>query len=606
MVCFAGDALINLFAEGGGGTSASDSAREEQGATFRAVCCALRLRNVTTSGLSCHIGMSTGMYSLSTLGGHHDKWVQVLSGPCMRDVAACVRRAGPREVVASRAVTDALSACGGLQSVVSLFSWERVSSSGFTAGGGREEEGEGDYYLLCGIEEAACLRLLVAVLAPSQEDSAHRCVADETNPPSSPYGQSRSQRGASLLHVLQKFLPTGVVYAIATSPTNPPSPEAPRAPSSDSQQGVLQDSPEKYDLRRRSSDTLSACSAFSGMSAGDSATEMDDFSGRGAATPPPGLAVLVDDESCAVFPGEEQSEGWIGLSTSPLAPPPQLTGGVQPVSVLFMKLHDYQTAPNENPRPDAEAAESHTDHRGLLHLQPLFLSIQRALFRTNGFLRQFIVDDKGCVLVAVWSAQVGAAEVRPPDTPRDTASPDRSPPSVRQEDQSRVDCSSLEAVSCALEVGRAVAALRYSCSISVTSGLAYCGPIGSPVRQEYAALGHTVNRCARMMCSRRVLARNQGCATHISVDYSTCSSMVRVLSDCRMSVHKGKTGEWASDGDDVYKAPALLPTLLCDTNGLLGCGVGHLHIMKSPGSRESPDSVYEVKFECTTELSSQL
>jgi len=41
-------------------------------------------------------------------------------------------------------------------------------------------------------------------------------------------------------------------------------------------------------------------------------------------------------------------------------------------------------------------------HDNLLTLQPYFLAAQQILHRSGAFIRQFLVDDKGCVLIAMW------------------------------------------------------------------------------------------------------------------------------------------------------------------------------------------------------------
>jgi hypothetical protein len=41
-------------------------------------------------------------------------------------------------------------------------------------------------------------------------------------------------------------------------------------------------------------------------------------------------------------------------------------------------------------------------HRDLMAIQECFLAVQRILHNSGGFLRQFLVDDKGCVLIACW------------------------------------------------------------------------------------------------------------------------------------------------------------------------------------------------------------
>jgi hypothetical protein len=44
------------------------------------------------------------------------------------------------------------------------------------------------------------------------------------------------------------------------------------------------------------------------------------------------------------------------------------------------------------------------EHLDLLSLQKFFLAAQKVIIQSGGFIRQFLVDDKGCVLIACWRA----------------------------------------------------------------------------------------------------------------------------------------------------------------------------------------------------------
>ncbi|KAJ1380284.1 hypothetical protein B484DRAFT_412092 [Ochromonadaceae sp. CCMP2298] len=43
---------------------------------------------------------------------------------------------------------------------------------------------------------------------------------------------------------------------------------------------------------------------------------------------------------------------------------------------------------------------SSSKHRDLTSLQPIFYRVQEILEQKGAFIRQFLVDDKGCVLVS--------------------------------------------------------------------------------------------------------------------------------------------------------------------------------------------------------------
>jgi hypothetical protein len=124
------------------------------------------------------------------------------------------------------------------------------------------------------------------------------------------------------------------------------------------------------------------------------------------------------------------------------------------VTTVFLKLDSY----------------SLEKHRKSDTLQSFFHAAQVQLFNAGGCLRQFLVDDKGCVLIALWgvpSASFGNNATR--------------------------------ALYFSSQVCRSTQSLGHSCSIGITTGPAFCGTIGSPVRQDYAAIGSKINMAARFM-----------------------------------------------------------------------------------------------------------
>lgn len=109
-------------------------------------------------------------------------------------------------------------------------------------------------------------------------------------------------------------------------------------------------------------------------------------------------------------------------------------------------------------------------HRDLTSLQEAFLSAQTIVIDAGGFIRQFLVDDKGCVLIACWGV----------------------PTSVHLDNAER-------ALNAAVAVRDSLARLRLKTSFGITTGSVYCGCVGSNQRQEYAAIGDVVNMAARLM-----------------------------------------------------------------------------------------------------------
>lgn len=96
--------------------------------------------------------------------------------------------------------------------------------------------------------------------------------------------------------------------------------------------------------------------------------------------------------------------------------------------------------------------------------------MQAVVFRTEGTVRQFLVDDKGAVLIAVYGV----------------------PPFAHEDDE-------LRGVKAALEIHNVLLQRGMHNSVGVTTGDVFCGSVGSSHRQEYAVVGDTVNLAARLM-----------------------------------------------------------------------------------------------------------
>lgn len=96
--------------------------------------------------------------------------------------------------------------------------------------------------------------------------------------------------------------------------------------------------------------------------------------------------------------------------------------------------------------------------------------MQEVIFRFEGMVRQFLVDDKGTVLIAVFGV----------------------PPYKHIDDPIR-------AVKTALEISEILERRNMQYSIGITTGNVFCGSVGSEIRQEYAMVGDTVNLSAILM-----------------------------------------------------------------------------------------------------------
>jgi hypothetical protein len=118
-----------------------------------------------------------------------------------------------------------------------------------------------------------------------------------------------------------------------------------------------------------------------------------------------------------------------------------------------------------------ESYDAKSKHRDLLQLQGCFYEAQKILQKTGAYLRQFLVDDKGCVLIGCWGM-----------------------PNLSYLDNAH------RALSAAAQIHRQLNRMEMACSFGITTGDVYCGTVGSALRMEYAAIGSVVNMSARLMC----------------------------------------------------------------------------------------------------------
>jgi hypothetical protein len=115
------------------------------------------------------------------------------------------------------------------------------------------------------------------------------------------------------------------------------------------------------------------------------------------------------------------------------------------------------------------------DARLFGELSDIMMVTMRALDRHQGQLRQFIVDDKGVVLIATWGL-------------RGSTFPNM------------IGDYSLPATMAIHE--DLVSELGVRTSIGATFGKVYCGVVGGVKRHEFAVLGPSVNLAARLMASK--------------------------------------------------------------------------------------------------------
>jgi len=104
-------------------------------------------------------------------------------------------------------------------------------------------------------------------------------------------------------------------------------------------------------------------------------------------------------------------------------------------------------------------------------------------------IRQFLVDDKGTVLIAAFGV--------PPLSHEDD--PVRG---IKGRVESLAECkiaTQLTQQIVGMEINKKLESMGITNAIGVTTGSAFCGSVGSERRQEYAMVGDIVNLSARLM-----------------------------------------------------------------------------------------------------------
>lgn len=105
-----------------------------------------------------------------------------------------------------------------------------------------------------------------------------------------------------------------------------------------------------------------------------------------------------------------------------------------------------------------------------VRVHSMLRAVQQAVYKYEGSLNKFLMDDKGSTLVAVFGL----------------------PPIAHEDD-------SLRGVLSALEIIQALHQFNLRPSIGITTGRAFAGVVGTTNRKEYSVLGDTVNLSARLM-----------------------------------------------------------------------------------------------------------
>ena len=151
------------------------------------------------------------------------------------------------------------------------------------------------------------------------------------------------------------------------------------------------------------------------------------------------------------------------------------------VSTLFLRLDSFDETVGDLPP----------------YINEYFAALQRALIDTGGFMRQFLMDDKGLILIAMWGV-----------------------PSHSYAN------NALKALEFGLLAKSRCQELGLSVSVGVSTGTIFCGVVGADTRRDYVGIGDHVNFAARLMgaAKGRVLIDE---ATYIALPKAAQSCLKR-------------------------------------------------------------------------------
>lgn len=132
---------------------------------------------------------------------------------------------------------------------------------------------------------------------------------------------------------------------------------------------------------------------------------------------------------------------------------------IRSITTMFIKVDSY--------------SQGEFNHR-VMDLQTFFVVICEVMTEYGGMLRQFLIDDKGCVVIILWGVQ---SHCYPNDC--------------------------FLALQAAVEMNKRLKSLNHKISVGISYGTAFCGIVGTHQRREYVAMGKHVNLAARLMCKAK-------------------------------------------------------------------------------------------------------
>lgn len=427
VIAFAGDALICIFTDSKSKKKGEDELQQEKkegkslhkvDACFRALHCANILRSVQFIELSTHIGISYGEMKMAFLGGYNGQWVHLMNGKCLSQLSSCLDDASSQMVVVTEECYNHLislyeiveSPAISKKDINVITSTDDISFEIDHTNSDLQDEEDND--------SPSTIKLLRNMSTTPKSYIDYPRITLNRIEQSGNYRLTalvESREFNNLLNIMGRI---GFIAAIKSGST-------PKATAATSYQKMGR----KKSTRTLSLHKLSVDELYDAAKREITEKKRKFVEALTLFIPIPVMSALRTESNHHL-------------------------GELRTVTTMFLCLDSY-------------SPELYSDPQSL---QPFFLIAQQALVDTGGFLRQFLVDDKGCVLIAMWGM-----------------------PSYTYAN----NCS--RALYCAHLIRQKTKAIAIECSIGITTGTVFCGTIGAAERCDYVGIGTEVNMAARLM-----------------------------------------------------------------------------------------------------------
>jgi class 3 adenylate cyclase len=484
VIAFAGDALICVFSDTKkreSFTLTTPSSTHSLGSvhsTIRALNSANTLKSVQFVELATHIGISYGEMKLAFLGGTNSQWIYVINGECLSELHSCIEDAEAQMVVVTNDFYDKITE---VQAVIK----QSNQDFNFKSDNDSDIDLSLPTFSFIPIGKHNNYKLHNTSKSDTFDDNlgfSGRKMISQVSKKKAFFTASSASSANSLStsnYPAVNINNSSSIYNANASANNFPTNGTPSSLLKLASSNLADMKYKKLSCRTLSVKNLSLENIYAYQASLPPPTSSHVSSN----VPPP---LLHSSSSSSYYPPRPPSLGSTSQHKSTrmedmnlryrrfvesltlFVPLPVVNAlyfdsnhqisELRTVTTMFLCLDSY------NPRLHSDPTT----------LQSFFLLAQQGLLDSGGFLRQFLIDDKGCVLIGMWGI-----------------------PSYTYAN----NCS--RALYCAAYIHNRIHEIFHRCSIGITTGTVFCGTIGALERCDYVGIGSDVNLAARFMAKAK-------------------------------------------------------------------------------------------------------